>query len=291
MPVPADYPILANASAARPNGPGLGRSVPAQRITRGHRAFFAGLAPAIGIFFALLLLGVAKPALAHYPWITASKDTEEGTAFRLGSGHVFPDDGPLAVDRLEGIRVVGADGSVTGLLLEDRDFHALPDAADGASLIVAEETPRFWSRTFEGGRPASRMQYPDAFSCTQTVNVMKAVAGHGPGEAWRHRQGHALELMPMNDPAILRAGDPLTIQVLWRGEPWAGQLKATYAGHARDGDASYALALDTDEQGRARFVPAVAADWMVVVHASEEFPDPEVCDRRSHTATLTFRVR
>jgi len=291
MPVPADSLIRANAPETGPEGGDTGFNALAERIIPGQRGFFAGLAPAVGIFFALLLLGVATPALAHYPWITVSEDAEGGTAFRLGFGHVFPDDGPLAVDRLEGIRVIGADGSVKDLLLEDREFHALPGAADGARLIVAEGAPGFWSRTFEGGRPASRAQYPDAFSCTQTVNVMKAVAGHGPGEAWRHRQGHALELMPMNDPAVLRAGDPLTIQVLWQGEPWVGQVRATYAGHARDGDASDALVLDTDEQGRARFVPAVAADWLVVVHASEEFPDPEVCDRRSHTATLTFRVR
>lgn len=284
MPVPADTPIRSDAPAAR-------LRVPVAWVSRGPRGFLPGLAPVIAGLFVLALQGFATPALAHYPWITLSQDNERGTMIRLGFGHVFPEDGPLAVERLEGIRVVDADGSVKDLLLEDRELHALPEKADGGRLIVAEEVPSFWSRTYEGSRPGSRLQYPDAFSCVQSMNVMKAVVGDGPGEAWRHRQGHTLELVPMDDPAVLEAGDPLTIQVLWHGKPWAGQLKATYAGYAREGEDSYALALETDQQGRARFVPAVAGDWLVVAHASEEFPDPAVCDRRSHTATLTFRVR
>ena len=247
--------------------------------------------PVLATLLALGLLGTAAPAWAHYPWITASGDAESETTFRLGIGHVFPKDGPLAADRVAGIRLVGVDGDVETLVLEDREIHPLPKGADGARLIVAEQTPGFWSRTPEGGRPSSRQQYADAFSCTESVNVMKAVVGRGSSKAWRHQQGHALELVPAQDPAALKAGDPLAIEVAWHGEPWQGEVKATYAGYDGRSDDGYALTLQTDGDGVARFVPAASGYWLVRAHAGEDYPDPSVCDRRSYYSTLTFVIR
>ncbi|MFO8152256.1 DUF4198 domain-containing protein [Thioalkalivibrio sp.] len=247
--------------------------------------------PVLVTLLALGLLGMAAPAWAHYPWITASGDADGVATFRLGIGHAFPEDGPLAVDRVEEIRLVAVDGTVETLVLEDGETHALPDGADGARLIVAEQTPRFWSRTHEGGRPASRQTYPDALGCTQSVNVMKAVVGRGSSEAWRHRQGHALELVPVRDPAALKAGDPLAIEVSWHGEPWQGEVKATYAGYDGRSEDGYALTLQTDDDGVVRFVPAASGYWLVRAHAAEDYPDPSVCDRRSYFSTLTFVIR
>jgi len=239
----------------------------------------------------LLLPLVAVPAAAHYPWITVQVSKGEAETFRIHFGHSFPEDGMLRADRLDGVRVVHSDGNVDALELEEREYHPLPGTAEGAGMIVAEQKPAYWSRTHEGGRRASREQYPDAFSCSQSANSMKAVVGEGAGVAWQHRQGHALELVPLVDPAGLRAGDPLAVQVLLHGEPWEGTVRGTYAGYPRDGEDDYALTVRTDADGVARMVPAVADYWLVQAHASEDYPDPAVCDRRSYYATLTFTVR
>ncbi|TVP89029.1 MAG: DUF4198 domain-containing protein [Thioalkalivibrio sp.] len=256
------------------------------RPGRGMRA-----ATALALLFAFAALLAGAPALAHYPWITVHEGEDESESFRISFGHTFPEAGLLRVDRLDGVRVVQPDGGVEALELEEREYHPLPDATEGAVMIVAEQKPAYWSRTHEGGRRASREAYPDAFSCSQSANSMKAVAGHGTGAAWQHRQGHALEVVPLVDPAGLRFGDPLSVQVLLHGEPWVGDVRATHAGHSRDGGHDYALTVRTDADGVARMVPAVSGYWLVQVHASEEYPDPAVCDRRSYNATLTFTVR
>jgi len=246
---------------------------------------------ALHVLVGLMLPLAAAPAFAHYPWITVHGSAGQAETFRVHFGHSFPEDALLRVDRLDGVRVVHPDGSVEMLELEERADHPLPDAAEGARMIVAEEKPAYWSRTHEGGRRASREQYPDAFSCSQSVNAMKAIAGQGSGAAWQHRQGHALEVVPLNDPTVLRGGDPLAVQVLLHGEPWEGEVRATYAGYSSSGEDDYALTVRANVEGVARMVPAVAGYWLVQAHASEDYPDPAVCDRRSYDSTLTFTIR
>jgi uncharacterized GH25 family protein len=244
-----------------------------------------------GALLGIVMLFASAPALAHYPWVTVHEEEEQGTSFRISFGHQFPVAGRLQVDRLEGVHVVYSDGRVEALELEEREYHPLPAAAEGARMIVAEQKPAYWSRTHEGGQTASREQYPDAFSCSQSTNSMKAFAGKGPGVAWKYRQGHGLELVPLVDPTGLGAGDPLSVQVLLHGEPWEGEVHATHAAYSRDGEDDYLLTVRTDADGVAHLVPAASDHWLVQAHASEDYPDPAVCDRRSYYSTLTFTLR
>jgi uncharacterized GH25 family protein len=259
----------------------------ARRWAFGATAFWASLFALAGV----LLLTV--PAVhAHYPWIAVDASAQPHGTFRITFGHAFLEHGQLPADRLEGIRLVEPDGSVQPLSLGEGKNHPLPAAAgEGARLIVAEQQPAYWSRTHEGRRMASREEYPAAFSCTQSGHAMKAVVGDGPGSAWQHVQGHVLELVPMNDPTALRAGDPMEIQVLFHGKPWKGELKATFAGYEGASEDRYAVTVQTDTHGVARLVPAASGNWLVRVHAIEDHPEPAVCDRRSYFSTLTFTFR
>ena len=241
---------------------------------------------------ALLLLGLGTmtaPAFAHYPWIIVTQ-SDATPAFRVHFGHRFPGDGRLAPHQLDAVRLIEPDGHSRTLNPDDQELHSLAPLGAGTHLLVAAQRPAFWSRTVDGGRRASREQYPNAFSCSQSVNTMKAVFGNGTGDSWRREQGHALELLPLVDPTTLKAGEPLALQVTFHGEPWMGEVNATYAGFEQQGDDPYAVNVSTDADGVARFVPASEGDWLVRVFASEDYPDPKVCDRRSYSSTLTFAV-
>ena len=239
---------------------------------------------------AFALTAISAPVLAHYPWITVTEG-DAGPAFRVHFGHRFPAEGRLQPHQLQAARLIAADGITHELALEDHELHSLPPLGEGAHLLVVEQNLSFWSRTHEGGRRASREQYPDAFSCSQSANVMKAIVGGGAGVAWGREQGHPLELVPLSDPSTLRTGDPLEVRVLLHGAPWTGEIRATYAGYEGQGEEAYAVRVATNAEGVARFVPAVAGHWLVLAHAGEDFPDPAICDRRSYHSTLTFAVR
>lgn len=262
------------------------------RRARATRTRYRLPALCAGILTLLALLGLPALGLAHYPWLMVHiEDSQTGAAVRVHTGHAFPEDEPLPADRLSGVVLVRSEGAVEPLQAVGVEALALPGPLEGTMMLVAEEKPAYWSRTFEGGRAVSREEAADAFSCSQTLNVMKAALGQGSGTAWRHRQGHPLELLPLNDPAALRPGDPLSIQVLFHGDPWQGELKATYAGFQQTGEEDYALTVRTNAEGVARFVPAVAGYWLVRAYASEAYPDPVICDRRAYHSTLTFAIR
>lgn len=239
--------------------------------------------------FSLGLGTMTTPAFAHYPWIIVT-ESDAAPAFRIHFGHRFPGDGRLAPHQLDEVRIIEPDGRSRTLVLDDQELHPLAPLGAGTHLLAIAQRPAFWSRTIEGGRRASREQYPDAFSCSQSVNTMKAVFGDGTGDSWRREQGHPLELLPLVNPSTLLTGDALAVRVTFHGEPWTGEVKATYAGFEQQGEESYAVSVPTDSDGVARFVPASEGHWLVRAFASEDYPDPQVCDRRSYTSTLTFFV-
>jgi uncharacterized GH25 family protein len=255
----------------------------------GSRRLFHVFPTVLLVLAAFALAAISAPVLAHYPWITVTEG-DAGPVFRVHFGHRFPGEGRLAPQQLQAVRLIAADGVAHELALQDQELHPLPALGEGTHLLVVEQNPSFWSRTHEGGRRASREQYPDAFSCSQSANVMKAIVGRGAGEAWGQEQGHPLELVPLSDPSTLRTGDPLEVRVLLHGEPWTGEIGATYAGYEAQGEETYAVRVATNAEGVARFVPAVAGQWLVLAHAGEDFPDPAICDRRSYHSTLTFVV-
>ena len=255
----------------------------------GSRRRFHVVRAAVPAFVVLALGALSAPALAHYPWITVT-EAASAPGFRVHFGHRFPGEGRLSPQQLQAVRLIEPDGRARELTLDDRELHALPPLGEGTHLLVVEQNPSFWSRTHEGGRRASREQYPDAFSCSESANVMKAVVGRGAGAAWRQELGHPLELIPLSDPSALHTGDPLEVRVLLHGQPWAGEVRATYAGYEAQGEAAYALRMATNADGVVRFVPAVAGQWLVLAQAGEAFSDPTLCDRRSYHSTLTFVV-
>ncbi|AGA32990.1 ABC-type Co2+ transport system periplasmic component-like protein [Thioalkalivibrio nitratireducens DSM 14787] len=246
-------------------------------------------ARALALTLGIIAAALASSALAHYPWIVAASDGDgEEPGFRIHFGHAFPSDRLLAPEAVAAVRWVDMAGEVQELDVDGAGLHPLPA---GGGLLVAEQTPIFWSRTHEGGRRASREQYPDAFSCSQSGNAMKAIVGRESGVAWQYRHGHALELVPLSDPASLDPGDSLELRVLLHGEPWVGEVKATFAGYRGQDEQDYAVTVSTDAEGVARIVPATVGYWLVRAHASEDYPDPDVCDRRNYYSTLTFVVR
>ncbi|TVP82994.1 hypothetical protein [Thioalkalivibrio sp.] len=125
---------IVGAPVHRCNSGPRNEAQPIRRARRMHTTVALGVL----LYFAVLVAGA--PALAHYPWIKVHME-EESESFRISFGHAFPEDGLLRVDRLEGIRAVHSDGSVEALELGEREHHPLPNAVEGARMIVAKQKP------------------------------------------------------------------------------------------------------------------------------------------------------
>ncbi len=244
-------------------------------------------AASIVLCIALIFRVGLVPAQAHYPWLTVSE--KEPMRFEVGWGHKFPKDGILGDDRIASAMLVHPDGAVRELSLGAQDAHPIGTLApSGLHILAAKQRPGFYSRTHQGGRVGSKIDHPEALSCSESANTMKALISRGEGGDPGRLLGHALEIVPLTDPASLGVGDEFAVRIVFQGKPFRGTVEATWAGFPdKEG---YAVTRETDAGGEVRIPLSHGGLWLVKAATRVPYPDAAVCDHRSYTATLTFRV-
>ncbi len=113
-------------------------------------------------------------------------------------------------------------------------------------------------------------------------------------DAYAHRLGYPIEIVPLTNPYELGVGASCAVLVLRDGKPVANQLVyASYGGfHAHDDSGTHVEAVKTrtDDGGVARFEVTKKGQWYIrLIHMVES--DEEGIDYESNWATLTFEVR
>lgn len=150
--------------------------------------------------------------------------------------------------------------------------------------IALEGAPLLATRYEREGR------YPRVDSLTRlSAKYAKTIVevGTGGSRVFDRVVGHVLEIVPLSDPARLRAGDTLTVRVLYHGQPvpdaelHAGVAPPDTAGRPAD------IAAATGTDGIGRIPVASPGLWNVRLWhgAPAREPDWEV-----HAATLVFNV-
>ena len=102
--------------------------------------------------------------------------------------------------------------------------------------------------------------------------------------------GHPMEIIPLENPAELRAGDYMPVQVLLKGKPFKGNIYATYIGLSTQKN-TFAYTTSTDKKGKGEIKLLCCGVWMIKADHEEPYPDQSECDVESFVATLTFEVK
>lgn len=223
-------------------------------------------------------------------------------------------------DRVAEARLVGAstDERITDLTISGKSLllrHR--PTTPGQRIVAVTLTPRT-TRTTPAtlrhyialeGAPALAERYeregvfPKTDSVTQVsgkfAKTLVEVGQAGP-RAFTRAVGHALELIPRNDPAALHAGDTLVVRLLYHGQPVSGAVLragAVPAGITAVSDssqlagaaASPGVQVETGPEGIARVVVGAAGLWNVrTLYASKS---PSTGDTwEVFFATLVFLV-
>jgi uncharacterized GH25 family protein len=104
--------------------------------------------------------------------------------------------------------------------------------------------------------------------------------------------GHAIEFIPLDEPARWRSGQDLRFQVLLDGKPVAAEtVVARYLGFKPD--SAWCYSTTTDREGVATIRPSQAGTWVLKVNAKRSATGAarEQYDYDSYTATLTLEIR
>ncbi len=277
-------------------------------------------------FFSIVLgvaLAGAGTLAAHDFWIVpTSFAIEPGGQIEVRgqtSTHFPTSVSAVAPERIADARVLSAsmvepltDFSVSGtsLMIRHRPSgRGQRVVAVGLVARSARTTPERLQRyiALEGAPElAARYERDGAYPKTDSLTQMSAKfaktvidIGRGGPRAFSRAAGHALEIVPLNDPSSLRAGDTLSVRVLYRGKPVSGAH--LHAGVARlsvsdsapapaSGDESKDISVETDANGVARFAASEAGMWNVrTLHGAPQ-PSAAAGTWEVLFATLVFNV-
>lgn len=243
----------------------------------------------------LLLLG-AQTALAHTAWLSLPHHAiKQGNKCKImiGWGHKFPLDDFLEAKKVTGVTLYNPEGKASEVpAINEFQFQtgALQEA--GTYVIAASKAPSFFTRLEKGFARKPKTGLKGVKSCSRSLGFMKAVltvGTGGPGDVSR-KVGHDLELVPLDNPANLKPGDDMRIQVLLKGQPVTGypMAFATYEGFNAPG---FAYSSYVNNEGIFTLRILQAGAWLVHMKMSEPYPNPQECDVINYISELTFTIK
>lgn len=245
------------------------------------------------IFLVVLLLA-AVPAHAHFPWVNLTDyNPEKGSnlKFTLGWGHHYPIDGFLKKDNIETLTIISPERKKQTVEytseVEMQSGNTL--STDGVYIVAAVRKAGYYTKTAQGGVSEPKTGLKNVLRCSYSHMCMKAIASVGKEGKADKVVGHPIEIIALENPAKLRAGNYMPIQVLVNGKPYSGNVFATYVGFSTEAN-TFAYATTADKKGHARIRILQPGIWLIKVSHEVPYSDISKCDVESYVATLTFAV-
>ena len=242
-----------------------------------------------------LILGVSG-ANAHDMWLNVSIP-EKGTVLEtIGYGHGFPHPEPIPEGRTHLIsapQLVTPEGILDSVQKgENYSYQIQKDLPKGSYIGSLKYPPAFWSNGTGGWTQQSRLERPDAAYAEEAIMFAKAILNVGgcqEKDFISKPLGDRLEIVPLENPALLKAGEPFPVQVLFDGKPLkTTEVYATVEGFSdKDYKAFYGR---TDLAGKIDIIPLKEGYWFAKVTHKYPHEDPSKADEVILVATLTFTV-
>lgn len=240
----------------------------------------------------LCLCLAAGAAWAHDLWITCPQaGAGQKLLLDIGLGHDFPQGDKLNPDELQETYVMGAGGKLKTAPQADQNFQTMQPLAAGSYVAASGTKPVFFTKSPAGYVRKTKDQVPEAIKCFRSIKYAKAIVNLG-GQAGDVSQplGQDLEILPLANPAGLKAGGELPVKVLLAGKPLAGaEVSAMPAASGKEKVTPFKAKTASD--GVAKMKLGSPGLWLVRVGHRTPYKDPAKCDVLSKAATLSFEIK
>jgi len=251
------------------------------------------------ILAVLSVLVIPVAISAHDVWVSLDGKPEKGKRLimQFPSDHTFPaGNGEFVPHKYMAKTYVIKPGGKR-MSVEKQSGNRYRSAQkldkDGTYVIVSGKKWLYWTQTTRG--------WKEGVNKTQLKNPLKGVysgkftksfinTGSGSGKAWKTRVGHDLEIIPLNDPSLLKKGDTLVIRVLYEGKPFNGTVSATYDTYSDKRD-DFLLSVKQGKKGVYRVPLKHAGNWLVKAGLRVPKGNDEKCDEKMYSSTITFKVK
>ena len=254
----------------------------------------------------ILVVTVPTAGFGHNLWLNAiefspdfNKRTGAHTKIYFGFGHKIPVQDFLDKKKLVEFKLIKPDGKSQDLEPGDGGFLATPliIKKEGAHIVAAATASGFYTMYMKNGRMQHKLGSKEGLEgvilSLYYENYTKALinVGQTPDNAYATPVGHGIEIVPMENPYLKKAGDTLQLKVLHKGRPAPFcNVFATYVGFSPTED--YAFTNKTNGRGISTIRLLKPGQWIVkaVVRkpAKEELRDK--CIEEKYSATISFEV-
>lgn len=252
------------------------------------------------MFFVL----AAAPAFAHELILKPSSMTAakgEELPIELQSTHIF-----IVKEEVEDISTIKAgifhDGKLVKSELKPNepdlriDFSVkIPEGAQSA-IVIANKTGDVWSVTPDGWRAGTRKSLEDqgikVTRASLTDKFSKAIINPSVSDKnFSTVVGQELEVVPVTNPADAKVGQYFRVKILFKGQPLAGQVFATYDGFVKEYQNTYAYSTESDAEGIANIKITSSGLWIIRASKDNEPGVAGEYDTRSLRSILTIQVK
>jgi uncharacterized GH25 family protein len=262
------------------------------------------------VIAASMCLASLTPLLAHDLYILPQSfrvAPGRSIAIELHNGDSFPEsEGPPPTARLQNTRLL-FQGGVADLTALHEEHKALvgtvpiPENGRGSIIVTATlsansreyDVKKFIAYLEDEGLTAISGYHPSPGESTERIRELYSkyakallVAG-APSGFCTHPLGLTIEIVPAVDPATLRPGDKMPVQVLFQGKPMNGLTIET--AWTTGGPAMGAVVGQTDADGNLS-IPLQSGRCRITTGYTRRYKDQKVSDWETFFATLTFEV-
>jgi uncharacterized GH25 family protein len=257
----------------------------------------------LGLLMVTAWIGNAGAAFSHELIVKPAKTEAakgETLAVELQSTHQF-----IVKEEVENIDLIEA-GTFRGGKLEKSalkenepelriDFSVKVED-DGSTLVLANKRGEVYSVTNEGGMAGTRKELEakglKVLRASKTDKFAKSVVNASKNDKnYAAVTGQELEVVPVTNPADAKAGEFFEVKVLFKGQPAAIPVWATYDGFAPELQNTYAYYTESAADGTAKIKITAPGFWLIRAAKDGEPGAEGEYDARSLRSILSFAVK
>ncbi|MBC2882499.1 DUF4198 domain-containing protein [Campylobacter sp. Marseille-Q3452] len=219
----------------------------------------------------------------------------EKTSGNIGFGHDFPKSEPIDAERVNNFEaplILGKDGKVTLKQSGENYHYEGAKLKDGTYAITGEYKPTFWTEDADGKwhMGGTKKTIKNAKFCRRATMSAKSVINVGAGDDFITKStGQRLEIVPLENPAKFKVGEPFKVKVLFEGKPLkVATIDGTFDGFLKDKSAFHAT---TDLKGETEVLALRPGKWVLKVVHKFPYADAKKCDEETAIASFTFEIK
>ncbi len=254
----------------------------------------------IKIFLAAIITVMfTSAAFSHDMWIAPENfSIKKGEVLKMSfpSDHKFPAADRVFVekDTMTDTLVVTPKGKKIKLSNWEGDVLKSAKLSEAGTFVIASgKKGGFSTKTTDGKyEKKAKDEIKNPAKSTFSKKFTKAIVtvANPGGSSFSKPVGHELEIVPLNDPSLIKGGDSIDIKILLNGKPYETEIDATYDTFSA-GKNVFAEKIKSGKEGIAKLKLSKSGAWLLRVSNKTPYIDQKKADEQSYTATLTFSIK